>query len=155
MQPGTPTNGEIPKVIGGVYPIRHTFLVPNQIQSLGIPSMESNPQYFPPKLKQHNVFARLSNPLHTYASTNVYILTHICMRIHTLALTHKGRRPFTQCTHIPTQHTCAHGPSCTYQIMCVHVYVPVCLYTHINTQAHICTTQQLSKTASEQGLLYA
>lgn len=144
-----PTNGQMPKVVGGVSPIRHTLLVPNQIQGLGIPSMESNPQYFPPKLKQHHLFARFSNPLHIYACTHMYR----CVCVHTRELPHKGRHLFIQYTHTPTQHSRAHRPSCLYQIMhaCLCSCVPTC--THINTHAHIGTTQPLSNAASVQGLL--
>lgn len=120
-----PTNREMPKVINCVSPIRHTLLVPNQIQGLGIPSMESNPQYFPPKLKQHHLFARFSNPLHVYACTHTYT----CVCVHNLELPHKGRHPSTQYTHIPTQHTRAHDPL-VHTKSCMHVYVPVCPHAH-------------------------
>lgn len=66
-----PTNWDIPKVTGCVFPVRHISVVPNQIQGFGIPSVESDPQYLAPKLKQHPLLARLSNSLHIFTCTNV------------------------------------------------------------------------------------
>lgn len=148
----TPTSWEIPKVIGCVSPIRHTFLVPKQIRSLGIPSMESNPQYFPPKLK--HLFARLSNSLH-------FLQAQTCTSSHTHACVYTRLSSPTR-ADIPSHYTLTyphnilvHTDALVHTKSCVCLFMFPCAYihTHINTHVHRCTTQPLSKTASEQGLI--
>lgn len=127
-----PTNWDIPKVTGCVFPVRQILLAPNQIQGFGISSMESDPQYFAPKLKQHPLLARLSNFLYIYSHTYAYI-------IH---------------SHTHTAHLCIQ--TLLYTPNHVHAYLWSCVptYTCINTHVHIYTTQSLSKAANEQGLIF-